>query len=346
MSKWFEDVKLKTDYNYVSSRVRLVRNLDSFVFPDKLSQADSQVLLDGMLTQLSDINEYYEKELNVVHLNTMSDIEKQTLKERRVINSSIAAKKTATGLIYSDEEELSLVLNGEDHIRLQLLSAGMNIDKLWNTADKLDDYINEKFNYAFSEKLGYLTSYPTNVGTGIRANVVMHLPMLSVGKNFTTLINGLSRFGVSIKSVYGDNGESYGALYDISNPKTLGHSEKEIIDQVRRVAVQLNAQEDYIRSMALKDHNISIGDEVYKSYGILKYARKLTLKEALNYLSAVMRGIADVLIKLENDRNVYELMFGIQTSNLLQEAKKPLSKEELDIKRADYVRENLGNILY
>ena len=126
----------------------------------------------------------------------------------------------------------------------------------------------------------------------------------------------------------------------------MGHSEKEIIDQVRRVAVQLNAQEDYIRSMALKDHNISIGDEVYKSYGILKYARKLTLKEALNYLSAVMRGIADGLIKLENDRNVYELMFGIQTSNLLQEAKKPLSKEELDIKRADYVRENLGNILY
>ena len=126
----------------------------------------------------------------------------------------------------------------------------------------------------------------------------------------------------------------------------MGHSEKEIIDQVRRVAVQLNAQEDYIRSMALKDHNISISDEVYKSYGILKYARKLTLKEALNYLSAVMRGIADGLIKLENDRNVYELMFGIQTSNLLQEAKKPLSKEELDIKRADYVRENLGNILY
>ena len=290
MSKWFEDVKLKTDYNYVSSRVRLVRNLDSFVFPDRLSQADSQVLLDGMLTQLSDINEYYEKELNVVHLNTMSDIEKQTLKERRVINSSIAAKKTATGLIYSDEEELSLVLNGEDHIRLQLLSSGMNIDKLWSTADKFDDYINEKFNYAYSEKLGYLT------------------------------------------------------LYDISNPKTLGHSEKEIIDQVRRVAVQLNVQEDYIRSMALKDHNISIRDEVYKSYGILKYARKLTLKEALNYLSAVMRGIADGLIKLENDKNVYELMFGVQVSNLLQEAKRPLSKEELDIKRADYIRENLGNI--
>jgi len=132
----------------------------------------------------------------------LKKVEKQTLKERRVINSSIAAKKTATGLIYSDEEELSLVLNGEDHIRLQLLSSGMNIDKLWSTADKFDDYINEKFNYAYSEKLGYLTSYPTNVGTGIRANIVMHLPMLSVGKNFTNLINGISRFGVSIKSVY------------------------------------------------------------------------------------------------------------------------------------------------
>ena len=341
---WYDNVSLNTDYNYISSRIRLARNFDNALFPSKLSDTEAKKLIDNTIGELSNISTDLGIHTNADILDRISEIERMSMYDRKVLNLTLAKKKTPTGIILNDNEDISIVINGDDHIRLQLLSGGLMLEELWKRADRLDDYINEKFRYAFDEKYGYLTAYPTNVGTGMRANIVLHMPLLSKGKSFSNLILGLSRFGVSIKGVYGEGQENCGSLYDISNSKTLGHSEKEIIDQVRRVAVQLNVQEDYIRSMALKDHNISIRDEVYKSYGILKYARKLTLKEALNYLSAVMRGVADGLIKLENDKNVYDLMFGVQASNLLQEAKRPLSKEELDIKRADYIRENLGNI--
>ena len=336
----FEDVSLKTDYNYISSRIRLVRNIDSFVFPSKLDAVKSQALLDGMFTRLADIGEAYDKEINISYLHTMPDIEKQTLKERRVINSAIAAKKTATGLMYSDEEDISLTLNGEDHIRLQLLSSGLNIEELRVKADSMDDYINERFNYAYNDKFGYLSSYPTNIGTGIRANIVLHLPALSTGKNFSTFISGIiSRFGVSIKPVYSGDGESYGALYDISNPKTLGASEKEIVDQIRWVAAQLNQKENEVRSISIKDFSMPKKDEAYRAYGLLKYARKLSLKETLNSLSELMRAVADGFIHTDNDKGIYALMLAAQASNILNEAKRPLSKEEFEIKRAEYIRE-------
>lgn len=344
MRRWFEKTKLRTDYNYVSSRIRLVRNLDEHVFPSKLDETESKVLTEIMMKELANIGEVEERDCETSMISQSSDIHRMALKERRVLNSVIAAKKTATGLILSKEEDISLVLNGDDHIRLQLLSEGMHLEDLWKRADKLDDYINERFRYAFDEQYGYLTSYPTNIGTGMRANIVLHLPSLSLGKNFQNLLTGMSRFGVTIKGVYGEGRENYGALYDISNPKTLGQSEKEIIDQISRVAMQLNAQEANVRKLALQEHRLEKEDEAYKSFGILKYARKLSLKDALIYLSALLQGVSDGIIELKDPQAVYGLMFGVQPYNLLKLSERPLGKNEMEIARAGYIRQRLAEI--
>ena len=138
------------------------------------------------------------------------------------LNRAAVEKKAPAGIILSEDEDTSILLNGDDHIRIQLLSSGLHLEELWERADALDDYINERFPYAFDDRYGYLTSFPTNVGTGLRASVVVHLPMLSSGRKFPALIADMSRFGTAVRGVYGEGEENFGSLYEISNQKTLG----------------------------------------------------------------------------------------------------------------------------
>ncbi len=344
MRKWYKNIKLSTDYNFVSSRIRLSRNIDGYIFPEGMDKKSAEILTGNMLAKLSDIGEIDNRQCSDRHLSNLGEVTKQALKERRIINSVIANSKKEAGLITSDSDEISLVINGDDHVRLQLLSGGLMLEDLWKRADKLDDYINEKFRYAFDQKYGYRTSYPTNVGTGMRANIVLHLPVLSKGKSFSNLILGLNRFGVSIRGVYGEGNDNFGNLYDVSNSKTLGQSEREIIDQVTRVAMQLNSQESKVRSIALTEHRIDIEDEVYKAYGLLKYARRLTLKDALRYLSILLQGAADNVIALKKPEKIYSLILEVQPANLIKSVQKPLTKDEINQIRADFIREHIDGI--
>ena len=149
--------------------------------------------------------------------------------DRKILNLTLAKKKTPTGIILNDNEDISIVINGDDHIRLQTLSVGISLYELLEKANRIDDYINEHFEYAFNEKYGYLTTYPTNIGTGMRAAIVLHLPASTQSKGFSKLISSVGRFGVAIKGLHGEGRENHGALFEISNPKTLGISEKEIL---------------------------------------------------------------------------------------------------------------------
>ena len=237
------------------------------------------------------------------------------------------------------------MLNGTDHIRIQLLSPGLNLEALWKQGDKLDDYVNQRFSYAFDKKYGYLTSFPTNMGTGMRASVVLHLPNLSMGKKFTGLVSEMGRFGASVKGVYGEGSENYGALFQVANQKTLGLTEKEIVDLVGRVATQLLNQERQVRAMALKKHRLECQDEAYKSYGVLKYARRLSARDAMTFLSQLMSGINDGLLETKEPCAVYRLMLGIQPANLQKLSDRPLGKEELDVARASYLRSELPDLV-
>lgn len=343
MLKWFEQTEGHQP-NIVSSRVRLVRNWDQYRFPKSLSAAESEELVKRLEYGLKDLKELDGRDYEYAYLEELDELSRRALRERRILNSSILEKKDTVGLIVSGDESVSVVLNGDDHIRMQLLSPGLRLNELWKRADAMDDYINARFSYAFDEKYGYLTSFPTNVGTGMRASVTLHLPTLSMGKKFQNLVADMSRFGVALRGVYGEGSENYGALYEVANQKTLGLSEKEIIDLVTQTAGQLNSQEHQVRTMALNNHRLEREDEAYKSYGVLKYARRLSGKDAMIFLSQMMAGADDGILTFREPCSIYRLMLGIQTANLQKLSHKPLSKEELDVARAAYIREELPEL--
>ena len=341
---WYDNVSLKTDYNYISSRIRLARNFDDALFPDKLSDAQAGQLVDNTIFELSNMSTDLGIHTSAKILDRVSEIDRMSMYDRKILNMTLAKKKTPTGIILSDDEDISVVINGDDHIRLQTLSVGITLYDLLEMANKIDDYINEHFEYAFNEKYGYLTTYPTNIGTGLRAAIVLHLPASTHSKGFSKLVSNVGRFGVSIRGLHGEGRENFGSLFEISNPKTLGISEKEIVDTVIKVANQLNANEGKLRESLINEKRLEKQDEVYKSYGVLKYARKLSLKDALSFLSSLMMGTADGLIELTNESKIYALMIGAQSSNLLKMTGRPLNEDEIDEIRAEYIRENIGDL--
>ena len=341
---WYDNVSLTTDYNYVCSRIRLARNFDNALFPNKLSDSEAKKLIDNTLNELSNISTDLGINTNANILDRVSEIERMSMYDRKILNLTLAKKKTPTGIILNDSEDISIVINGDDHIRLQTFSVGISLYYLSEKANRIDDYINGHFDYAFNDKYGYLTTYPTNIGTGMRAAVILHLPASTQSKGFSKLVSGVGRFGVSVRGLHGEGKENFGALFEISNPKTLGIYEKEIIDTITKVANQLNTNERKLRESFLIEKRLEKQDEAYKSFGVLKYARKLSLKDALSFISSLMMGSADGLIKLTNQNKLYSLMIGSQASNLLKMTGRPLNEDEIDEIRAEYIRENIGEL--
>ncbi len=343
MLKWFEQVE-QENTNIICSKVRLARNWAEYVFPSKLSIDESREMLARLNEGLKDLGELDGRDYESAYLDDLTDLDRRALKERRILNSSILARKAPVSILLTREEDISLVLNGTDHIRIQVLSPGLHVEEALKTANQIDDYVNARFSYAFDEKYGYLTSFPTNVGTGLRATAIVHLPTLSMGKKFPSMLNDMGRFGVCIRGVYGEGRENYGSLYEISNQKTMGRTEEELTALVTKVALQLNDQENQIREMSLKGHSLEREDEVYKSYGVLKYARRLTMKDAMTFLSQLMMGVSDGFIKTQEPCPVFRLMLGIQTANLQKLSERPLDKGELDVARAAYLRSELPEL--
>lgn len=344
MLKWFEEIE-KENSNVVCSKVRLARNWSEYVFPFRLSDEKSREMLSRLGEGLKDLGDADGRDYESAYLEELTELDRRALKERKILNSSILERKAPMSLLITREEDISVVINGADHIRIQVLSSGLHLTEALKTADQIDDYINARFTYAFDEKYGYLTSFPTNMGTGLRATAVVHLPSLSMGKKFPSMLNDMGRFGVCIRGVYGEGRENYGDLYEISNQKTLGRTEKELTDLVNKMALKLNDQENQIREMSLKGHRLEREDEIYKSYGVLKYARRLSMKDAMTFLSQIMSGVCDGLIKLEEPCPVFRLMLGIQTANLQKLSDRPLGKEELDVARAAYLRSELPGLV-
>lgn len=343
MDKWFE-VPKEPESNVVYSRVRLVRNWADYPFSGRMTREQSQEMTERLCGGLKEMKTPDGKALCILKLQDCPDLEKKALYERRAINRSLAGKKETAGLLLSEDERLGISVNGDDHIRIQAVDKGLSLEKCWKTADAADDYISERFEYCFDEKYGYLTTFPTNVGTGLRASVIVHLPMLSRKKNFNSLVADMGRFGTTIRGVYGEGSENCGSLYQVSNQKTLGQTEKEIIDLVGKAAAELDAQERRIRKEALREQPLICADEAYKSYGVLKYARRFAEKDAMKFLSQIMAGMTDGILTTDRPCSVYGLMLGIQPANLLAGADRPLNKGELEAVRADFIRNRLPEI--
>ena len=331
--------------NIIYSKVRLSRNWNEYVFPARLTDEQAKEMVGRLCGGLKDIDGQLNMRYDLVDLSEIGELGRRLLKERRVINRTILKKQAPMSMYLSDDEDVSLVFNGADHIRIQVTKPGFHLGEAWKDASQLDDFVNARFPYAFDQKYGYLTSYPTNVGTGMKAAAIVHLPSLAMGKKFPSLITDMGRFGVSIRGLYGEGRENYGAFYEVSNQKTMGLTEQEIVDLVGRVAVKLDAQENQVRDMANKNHRLIREDEVYKSYGVLRYARRISMKEAMTYLSQLMAGCTDGLIRFKESCDIYQLILGIQTAGLQSRSRRPLDKEELDAARAEYLREQLPELV-
>lgn len=205
MAKWFEEAE-KEMSNVIYSRVRLVRNWKEYLFPGKMTREQGAEMTARLNEGLKDIGSLDGCRYAKAELERLADLDRAALTERRVLGRSMSKKKGPASLIVSEDERASIVLNGDDHIRIQVLEAGLNLEGCYKRADRLDDYISERFEYSFDEKYGYLTSYPTNVGTGLRASVVLHLPLLSRKRSFNSLVADMGRFGTAVRGVYGEGG--------------------------------------------------------------------------------------------------------------------------------------------
>lgn len=237
-----------------------------------------------------------------------------------------------------------MTVNSTDHIRMQISQSGMELQQIWSQMDKLDDCMNEMYPYAFDSKLGYMTTYPTSVGTGMKAYLILHLALLDSVAKFPEIISEISRYGIKIRPAFGKTKENSGSLYVMFNQKTLGVSEQEIIQIMEKIAGQLVSQEKDLRRHSVERHRIHAEDICYKAYGNLKYSRLMTLETGMSLLSQLCWGQEEQVITFERYCNIYELMTGIQPANLSVFYDRPLKGDALEQARAEYLQRFLPEI--
>ncbi len=321
----------------LGSRLRLARNLEDFHFPYQASLTEKNKIIDELFNSLGFLDEenYY-----FLKMNDLSDLEKQVLREKNLISIDHAKNTDGRALLINNELNLSIMINEEDHLRIQSFGAGLEFSKIWHRADQIDDLIESKVSYSFSDKWGYLTTCPTNVGTALRASAMCHLPGLVITGKMYDILGAAGKFGLSVRGVYGEGSGSVGELFQISNQITLGYSEEEIIDNLESIIYQIIEEERKSRKFLLENDYNKIKDIVMRSLGILKYAHNIEEKEALKYLSRVKLGQTLGLFSEELDNNFFgDLLFKIRKAHL--QIDKFTEKDKIDIKRAKTIQKKL-----
>ncbi len=347
MPKWYEEQNEQSDV-VISSRIRLARNFVKYPFSPKLSSEQAELLckdihnrLDEKKAKLEEIvGKYYY--YNVTKAN---DIEKEALAERHIITKKLVDKKQHVGVVMTEDESVSLMLNEDDHIRIQVISSGMNLLPLLEKANTIDDFISETLEYAFDDKLGYLTSSPTNVGTGLRASVMVYLPALATSGKIDKLIDEVNKYGVSIRGIYGEGNKSVANIYQISNIKTLGMSETEIIQNLITIVDQVIKQERRRREFLLDSNFDKYEDQVYRSYGVLRYAKQISTADAMTLLSQLKFGYDSKIIASKEIPSFYKLMMAIQPANLQKFLGKNVGTKERERARAKFLNESLPELI-
>jgi len=275
-------------------------------------------------------------------LSDLTELEKLVLVEKHLISPALAGESRSGALILGRDESISIMINEEDHLRIQVLYPGFQIREAWEFASKIDDIFEESVDYAFDEKYGYLTSCPTNVGTGIRASVMMHLPALVMTGQINRILTAVTQVGLAVRGLYGEGSEATGNLFQVSNQLTLGQSEGEIIDNLYSVARQIIAHEKAARERLLADSRPRVEDRVRRSYGILKYANIIDSKEASQRLSDVRLGVHLGLLPQVNEQTLNELLVSTQPGFLQQSFGEALTPEQRDMTRAQMIRSRLA----
>ncbi|MEZ3496387.1 MAG: protein arginine kinase [Lachnospiraceae bacterium] len=332
MAKWYLGEGEQSDV-VLSTRIRLARNLAEYPFPARLD-TKSRIAVNEIVREAVPA----AANLKYIEMKTLTQAQIVSLAEKHLISPEFASSADGRALLLSDSEEISVMLEEEDHIRLQVMKPGLSLSEAYAEADRLDNAINEKVKFAFDERLGYLTECPTNLGTGMRASVMLHLPALTALGRMNTLASTVSKLGLTIRGAYGEGSASMGDLYQLSNQVTLGITEKGAIENLKTIVLQLASQERAARTELLK--SVETEDTVYRAYGVLKSARLLGTKEFMQLASRVRMGAVGGLLSVD-PKQLNELMVSLQPASLNAQAGKTLDARERDILRAKIVRERL-----
>lgn len=326
----------------LSSRIRLARNIDKFKYPTLFSNEEALEVIETINKRIKIGSFTNTGAMDLLIMDNLQPLQKRVLVEKHLISPNLAEASNHGACLLSENEEVSIMINEEDHIRIQCLFSGLQLQEALNMANEIDDWIEEYIDYAFDEQVGYLTSCPTNVGTGLRASVMMHLPALVLTQQMNRLIPAINQLGLVVRGIYGEGSEALGNIFQVSNQITLGKSEEDIVDDLKSVVSQIVSQERAARETLEKTSNIQLEDRVYRSYGVLANSRIIESKEAAKCLSDVRLGIDMGYIKGISRNILNELMILTQPGFLQQYAGGPLRSNERDIRRATLIRERIN----
>jgi len=325
----------------VSSRVRLARNAKDLPFGgDKLESEDAQKIVAAVYKSLGGEKAGY----GVYNISKMEALDARVLKEKRLISEDLLHSKKNATVVLNAAETVSVMIAEEDLVRIQCIFSGSNLQECFNLANSIDDTIAKKIPFAFDERLGYLTSCPTNLGTGLRASLLMFLPALSIYNKLTACVNTISRFNMAIRGVYGEGSDSSGYLYQLSNQITLGLSEREILNNVDASLKRIGEAEIRARDLLLQDEGTALRDKIQRAYGTLLYAYSLESNEFMQSMALVKLGAYYDFIKISDYKKFSKLIIDAQPASLQSLANKDLSVSERDIFRASFVSKSLKAI--
>ncbi|MBE6008596.1 MAG: protein arginine kinase [Lachnospiraceae bacterium] len=341
--KWYEDILTDEDI-IISSRVRLARNIRKYPFAVKMNKNQAEAVLNDIKDSVLNERTPLGSRFKFYNMAETEENLKLDLMARHLISPDLVKTKRESGALVMDDESISIMINEEDHIRIQTFAAGDNIEKAYDLADKIDNIMEETLDYAFDEKYGFITSCPTNFGTGLRVSYMMHLPCLERTGNIKQIINAVSKYGITVRGIYGEGTEASGSIYQISNQVTLGKSEKETLELLKNVGNIVKEQEMKMREALIVKDRIAFADRIYRSYGILVNAKRISASEAMDCLSDVRLGyISGVLEKKRPLFPINSIIISSQPAVLQMRAGSKLSPEKRDAMRAAYINKMFEN---
>ena len=337
MSSWYYAEETEND-QILSSRVRLARNLGKYPFQRKLAESGANAIAQEVQTAIDYINEKDLHSKLLVH--ELTGINQQIFLEKHMASPKFVLGALPKSIYTDEEENVSIMVNEEDHVRIQCIVPGKDLPRALTIANKLDDLIENHLDFAFDRELGYLTSCPTNVGTGLRASYMIHLPCLDRTNLLKKLFPYITRSGLTLRGIYGEGTIPMGSVFQLSNQITTGISENEIIAVLEDVTYNIIKRENQTRDKILSTRQNYLQDKVYRAYGILTYCRKISVQEAMSLLSDIRLGYhAKILDLPKPQKPIYQLMVEIQPGHLYHMAGQTMNDVETDIARADFLRE-------
>ena len=344
LSPWLQHDTDATDHIVISSRIRLARNFDGILFTNRNDKSSLEKVNDISRGLFQPLKEADGHQYSNINLEQLSERERAILVEKHLMSPALEEKLPYRSLVVSDDASIVIMVNEEDHLRIQSMVSGLRLQEAYEHAQKIDKAIEAKFPYAFDERFGYLTACPTNVGTGLRASVMLHLPALTISGRITRLIRSIIQLGYSVRGLYGEGSEALGNIYQISNQRTMGVSEEDTIEQLTKIVEGIIAEERKSRQSLLHNDKEGLEDVLWRSFGVLQYARRVNGKEALTKLSDIQLGV-DLEILPPWGKDSFNELIAITRPNFLSKyaGNDDLTDIERDSYRAKVIRQKLSH---